>query len=81
MEPDSGRGAGHRLYPGTVHLAHIEPLGSRAADRFAEVILADGADSVATVFVTPVQNAEGFFPQSSPAARPGSGNPRIDPAG
>jgi adenosylmethionine-8-amino-7-oxononanoate aminotransferase len=37
-------------------------FGLWAADRVEEAILAEGADTVAAVFVEPVQNAGGCFP-------------------
>ena len=46
----------------TLALASVIPLTGWAADRFEEAILAEGADSVAAVFVEPVQNAGGSIP-------------------
>ena len=45
------------------HLADdLKAFGQWAADRVEEAILAEGADTVAAVFVEPVQNAGGCFP-------------------
>jgi adenosylmethionine-8-amino-7-oxononanoate aminotransferase len=41
---------------------HLKEFGVWAADRVEEAILAEGADTVAAVFVEPVQNAGGCFP-------------------
>jgi adenosylmethionine-8-amino-7-oxononanoate aminotransferase len=41
---------------------HLKEFGRWAADRVEEAILAEGADTVAAVFVEPVQNAGGCFP-------------------
>ena len=41
---------------------HLEEFGRWAADRVEEAILAEGADTVAAVFIEPVQNAGGCFP-------------------
>jgi adenosylmethionine-8-amino-7-oxononanoate aminotransferase len=41
---------------------HLKEFGLWAADRVEEAILAEGADTVAAVFVEPVQNAGGCFP-------------------
>ena len=40
----------------------IEAFGRYAADRIAEVIEMEGADTVAAVFIEPVQNSGGCFP-------------------
>ncbi|GAA3084899.1 aspartate aminotransferase family protein [Pseudonocardia yunnanensis] len=40
----------------------LKAFGRWAADRVEEAILAEGADTVAAVFVEPVQNAGGCFP-------------------
>jgi adenosylmethionine-8-amino-7-oxononanoate aminotransferase len=41
---------------------HLKEFGMWAADRVEEAILAEGPDTVAAVFVEPVQNAGGCFP-------------------
>ncbi len=41
---------------------HLKEFGLWAANRVEEAILAEGADTVAAVFVEPVQNAGGCFP-------------------
>jgi adenosylmethionine-8-amino-7-oxononanoate aminotransferase len=51
------------FYRAPEHLAGDEKaFGRWAADRIEEAILAEGADSVAAVFVEPVQNAGGSIP-------------------
>ena len=41
---------------------HLKEFGQWAANRIEEAILAEGPDTVAAVFVEPVQNAGGCFP-------------------
>jgi adenosylmethionine-8-amino-7-oxononanoate aminotransferase len=41
---------------------HLKEFGMWAADRVEEAIVAEGPDTVAAVFVEPVQNAGGCFP-------------------
>jgi adenosylmethionine-8-amino-7-oxononanoate aminotransferase len=51
------------FYRAPDHLAEDEKqFGLWAANRFEEAILAEGPDTVAAVFVEPVQNAGGSFP-------------------
>ncbi|WP_456697310.1 aspartate aminotransferase family protein [Aeromicrobium sp. P5_D10] len=62
------------LVPSTVHVPNtnfyrapehgdnLEDFGRWAADRIEEAILAEGPDTVAAVFLEPVQNAGGCFP-------------------
>jgi adenosylmethionine-8-amino-7-oxononanoate aminotransferase len=50
------------FYRATEHADDIEAFGRWAADRIAEAIEFEGADTVAAVFLEPVQNSGGCFP-------------------
>ena len=58
------QGAEHKnSYRAPEHLAHDEKaFGRWAADRIGEAIEFEGADSVAAVFLEPVQNSGGCYP-------------------
>jgi adenosylmethionine-8-amino-7-oxononanoate aminotransferase len=50
------------FYRATEHADDIEAFGRWAADRIAEAIEFEGPDTVAAVFLEPVQNSGGCFP-------------------
>jgi adenosylmethionine-8-amino-7-oxononanoate aminotransferase len=50
------------FYRAEQHPDDIEAFGRYAADRIEEAILLEGADTVAAVFIEPVQNSGGCFP-------------------
>src|SRR5215218_3341246 len=52
----------YRAPEGLAGPEHLKEFGQWAANRIEEAILAEGADTVAAVFVEPVQNAGGCFP-------------------
>ena len=62
LVPDTFRVPNTNLYraPGT--LGDDEGFGRWAADQIEEAILFEGADTVAAVFLEPVQNSGGCFP-------------------
>ncbi len=63
LVPGSHRVPNTNFYRAPQLVAHDEKVFGRwAADRIEEAILAEGPDSVAAVFVEPVQNAGGCFP-------------------
>ncbi|GAA1427700.1 aspartate aminotransferase family protein [Microlunatus lacustris] len=63
LVPGSHRVPNTNFYRAPQLVAHDEKeFGRWAADRIEEAILAEGPDSVAAVFVEPVQNAGGCFP-------------------
>jgi adenosylmethionine-8-amino-7-oxononanoate aminotransferase len=52
----------YRAPEGLAGPEHLKQFGQWAANRIEEAILAEGADTVAAVFIEPVQNAGGCFP-------------------
>ena len=63
LVPGSHRVPNTNFYRAPELVGHDEKeFGRWAADRIEEAILAEGPDSVAAVFVEPVQNAGGCFP-------------------
>ncbi len=50
------------FYRAPIHSDDIKAFGRWAADRIEEAILFEGADTVAAVFLEPVQNSGGCFP-------------------
>ena len=59
------------FYRAPEHADNIKDFGLWAADRIAEMIEFEGPDTVAAVFIEPVQNAGGCFPPPRiPRARP-----------
>src|SRR5690348_16277897 len=52
----------YRAPEGLAGPEHLKQFGQWAANRIEEAILAEGPDTVAAVFVEPVQNAGGCFP-------------------
>jgi adenosylmethionine-8-amino-7-oxononanoate aminotransferase len=52
----------YRAPDGLAGPEHLKAFGQWAANRVEEAILAEGPDTVAAVFVEPVQNAGGCFP-------------------
>ncbi|MEO5831903.1 MAG: aspartate aminotransferase family protein [Nakamurella sp.] len=63
LVPGTFRVPNTNFYRAPDHLADDEKaFGLYAANRIEEAILAEGADSVAAVFLEPVQNAGGCFP-------------------
>jgi len=63
LVPGSHRVPNTNFYRAPQLVSHDEKeFGRWAADRIEEAILAEGPDSVAAVFVEPVQNAGGCFP-------------------
>jgi adenosylmethionine-8-amino-7-oxononanoate aminotransferase len=63
LVPGTARVPNTNLYRAPEYVAHDEKVFGRwAADRVEEAILQEGPDTVAAVFVEPVQNAGGCFP-------------------
>ena len=63
MAPGRGARAEHQLLPGTgVRRRRPEAFGRWAADEIGRAIEREGPDSVAAVFLEPVQNSGGCFP-------------------
>ena len=62
LVPGSVRVANTNFYRATEHADDWEAFGRWAADDIERRILMEGPDSVAAVFVEPVQNAGGCFP-------------------
>ncbi len=62
LTPGGFRVPNTNFYRATVHQDDIKAYGRWAADRIEEAILFEGADTVAAVFLEPVQNSGGCFP-------------------
>ncbi|WP_067814443.1 aspartate aminotransferase family protein [Actinomadura kijaniata] len=62
LVPSGFRVPNTNIYRATEHRDDPEAFGRWAADRIEEAILFEGADTVAAVFLEPVQNAGGCFP-------------------
>lgn len=62
LVPGSHRVPNTNFYRAEYHTEDIEAFGRWAADRIAEAIEFEGADTVAAVFLEPVQNSGGCFP-------------------
>ena len=62
LVPSAFRVPNTNFYRAPEHGDDIEAFGRWAADRIAEVIEFEGPDTVAAVFLEPVQNAGGCFP-------------------
>ena len=62
LVPSTFRVPNTNFYRATEHGDDLEAFGRYAADRIAEAIEFEGPDTVAAVFLEPVQNAGGCFP-------------------
>ena len=62
LVPGASKVPNTNAYRAPARPAPTKAFGLWAADRVEEAILAEGADTVAAVFVEPVQNAGGCFP-------------------
>ncbi|CAB4851944.1 unannotated protein [freshwater metagenome] len=62
LVPGAFRVPNTNFYRATQHANDIEAYGRWAADRIAEAIEFEGPDTVAAVFLEPVQNSGGCFP-------------------
>ncbi len=62
LTPGGFRVPNTNFYRATEHADDIKAFGRWAADRIEEAILFEGADTVAAVFLEPVQNSGGCFP-------------------
>jgi adenosylmethionine-8-amino-7-oxononanoate aminotransferase len=62
LVPSTFRVPNTNFYRAPEHGDDLAAFGRWAADRIEQVILAEGADTVAAVFLEPVQNAGGCFP-------------------
>ncbi len=62
LVPSTFRVPNTNFYRAPAHSDDIEAFGRWAADRIAEVIEFEGPDTVAAVFLEPVQNSGGCFP-------------------
>jgi adenosylmethionine-8-amino-7-oxononanoate aminotransferase len=62
LVPGGFRVPNTNFYRATEHADDLEAFGLWAANRIEEAILFEGADTVAAVFLEPVQNSGGCFP-------------------
>ncbi len=62
LTPGGFRVPNTNFYRAPIHQDDIKAYGRWAADRIEEAILFEGADTVAAVFLEPVQNSGGCFP-------------------
>ena len=62
LVPSTFRVPNTNFYRATEHTDDLEAFGLWAANRIAEAIEFEGSDTVAAVFLEPVQNAGGCFP-------------------
>ena len=62
LVPSTFRVPNTNFYRATEHADDVEAFGRWAADRIAEVIEFEGPETVAAVFLEPVQNSGGCFP-------------------
>ena len=62
LTPGGFRVPNTNFYRATEHADDLKAFGRWAADRIEEAILFEGADTVAAVFLEPVQNSGGCFP-------------------
>jgi adenosylmethionine-8-amino-7-oxononanoate aminotransferase len=62
LVPSTFRVPNTNFYRAPEHGDDLEAFGRWAADRIEDAILAEGPDTVAAVFLEPVQNAGGCFP-------------------
>lgn len=62
LVPSTAHVANTNFYRAEAHGDDIRAFGRWAADQIEEAILAEGPDSVAALFLEPVQNAGGCFP-------------------
>ena len=62
LVPGALKAPNTNFYRATEHQDNIKDFGVWAADRIAEMIEFEGPDTVAAVFLEPVQNAGGCFP-------------------
>lgn len=62
LVPSTVRVPNTNFYRATEHADSLEDFGQWAANRIEEQILFEGPDSVAAIFLEPVQNAGGCFP-------------------
>jgi adenosylmethionine-8-amino-7-oxononanoate aminotransferase len=62
LVPSTFRVPNTNFYRAPVHADDLQAFGLWAADRIAEVIEFEGPDTVAAVFLEPVQNSGGCFP-------------------
>jgi adenosylmethionine-8-amino-7-oxononanoate aminotransferase len=62
LVPGAGKVANTNIYRATEHADDPVAFGRWAADQIEQAILFEGADTVAAVFLEPLQNAGGCFP-------------------
>lgn len=62
LVPSTQRVPNTNFYRATEHADNLEEFGQWAANRIAEAIEFEGPDTVAAVFLEPVQNSGGCFP-------------------